>query len=127
MIRNPLITSYGLPTSALFGFLNQLFRLLKKENPDYVAAIFDRKEKTFRHKKYPDYKATRDPMPEELQVQLPHLWKLIEAMQIPYLSQSGFEADDIIGTLVKHGLEQDLDVFIAVSYTHLTLPTIYSV
>ena len=112
MIRNPLITSYGLPTSALFGFLNQLFRLLKKENPDYVAAIFDRKEKTFRHKKYPDYKATRDPMPEELQVQLPHLWKLIEAMQIPYLSQAGFEADDIIGTLVKHGLEQDLDVFI---------------
>ena len=112
MIRNPLITSYGLPTSALFGFLNQLFRLLKKENPDYVAAIFDRKEKTFRHKKYPDYKATRDPMPEELQKQLPHLWKLIEAMQIPYLSQAGFEADDIIGTLVKHGLEQDLDVFI---------------
>ena len=112
MIRNPLITSYGLPTSALFGFLNQLFRLLKKENPDYVAAIFDRKEKTFRHKKYPDYKATRDPMPEELQEQLPHLWKLIEAMQIPYLSQAGFEADDIIGTLVKHGLEQDLDVFI---------------
>jgi len=112
MIRNPLITSYGLPTSALFGFLNQLFRLLKKENPDYVAAIFDRKEKTFRHKKYPDYKATRDPMPEELQEQLPHLWKLIEAMQIPYLSRPGFEADDIIGTLVKHGLEQDLDVFI---------------
>jgi DNA polymerase-1 len=112
MIRNPLITSYGLPTSALFGFLNQLFRLLKKENPDYVAAIFDRKEKTFRHKKYPDYKATRDPMPEELQEQLPHLWKLIEAMQIPYLSKAGFEADDIIGTLVKHGLERDLDVFI---------------
>ena len=112
MIRNPLITSYGLPTSALFGFLNQLFRLLKKETPDYVAAIFDRKEKTFRHKKYPDYKATRDPMPEELQEQLPHLWKLIEAMKIPYMSQAGFEADDIIGTLVKHGLEQDLDVFI---------------
>jgi len=112
MIRNPLITSYGLPTSALFGFLNQLFRLLKKENPDYVAAVFDRKEKTFRHKTYPDYKATRDPMPEELQEQLPHLWKLIEAMQIPYLSKAGFEADDIIGTLVKHGLKQDLDVFI---------------
>ena len=99
MIRNPLITSYGLPTSALFGFLNQLFRLLKKENPDYVAAIFDRKEKTFRHKIYTDYKATRDPMPEELQEQLPHLWKLIEAMQIPYLSQAGFEADDILSLI----------------------------
>ena len=70
------------------------------------------KKKLFATTKYPDYKATRDPMPEELQEQLPHLWKLIEAMQIPYLSQAGFEADDIIGTLVKHGLEQDLDVFI---------------
>ena len=112
MIRNPLITSYGLPTSALFGFLNQLFRILNKENPDYIATIFDRKEKTFRHKKYPDYKANRDPMPEELQVQLPHLWKLIDALQIPNLSKKGYEADDIIGTLAVDGTKNDLEVFI---------------
>ena len=112
MIRNPLITSYGLPTSALFGFLNQLFRILNKENPDYVATIFDRKEKTFRHKKYPSYKANRDPMPEELQMQLPHLWKLIDALQIPNLSKKGYEADDIIGTLAVEGAKYDLEVFI---------------
>ncbi len=112
MIRNPLITSYGLPTSALFGFLNQLFRILNKENPDYIATIFDRKEKTFRHKKYPDYKANRDPMPEELQVQLPHLWKLIDALEIANLSKKGYEADDIIGTLAVDGTKNDLEVFI---------------
>ena len=112
MIRNPLITSYGLPTSALFGFLNQLFRILNKEKPDYVATIFDRKEKTFRHKKYPDYKANRDPMPEELQIQLPHLWKLIEALQIINLSKKGYEADDIIGTLAIDGVKNNLEVYI---------------
>ena len=112
MIRNPLITSYGLPTSALFGFLNQIFRILNKENPDYIATIFDRKEKTFRHKKYPDYKATRDPMPEELQIQLPHLWKLIDALQILNLSKKGYEADDLIGTLAVDGTKNDLEVFI---------------
>ena len=112
MIRNPLITTYGLPTSALFGFLNQLFRILNKENPDYIATIFDRKEKTFRHKKYPDYKANRDPMPEELQVQLPHLWKLIDAMKILNLSKKGYEADDLIGTLAVDGTKNDLEVFI---------------
>ena len=112
MIRNPLITTYGLPTSALFGFINQLFRILNKENPDYIATIFDRKEKTFRHKKYPDYKATRDPMPEELQIQLPHLWKLIDALQILNLSKKGYEADDLIGTLAVDGTNNDLEVFI---------------
>ena len=112
MIRNPLITSYGLPTSALFGFLNQLFRILNKESPDCIATIFDRKEKTFRHKKYPDYKANRDPMPEELQIQLPHLWKLIDALQIPNLSKKGYEADDIIGTLAVDGSKNNFEVFI---------------
>ncbi|MDP6877672.1 MAG: DNA polymerase I [Candidatus Marinimicrobia bacterium] len=112
MIRNPLITSYGLPTSALFGFLNQLFRILNKESPDFIATIFDRKEKTFRHKKYPDYKANRDPMPEELQIQLPHLWKLIDALQIPNLSKKGYEADDIIGTLAVDGSKNNFEVFI---------------
>ena len=81
-IRNPLITSYGLNTSALFGFINQVFRLLKAEKPDYLVAVFDSKEKTFRHERYPEYKATREKMPDELVEQLPHLWKLLEAMNI---------------------------------------------
>ena len=99
MIRSPLITSDGRHTSALFGFINSLFKLLRDESPDYLAAVFDCKEKTFRHKMYPEYKATREKMPDELREQLPYMWKLIEAMNIPRLEMAGYEADDIIGTL----------------------------
>jgi len=112
LIRNPLITSYGLHTSALFGFVNQIFSLLQKEKPDYFAAIFDSKEKTFRHKMYPEYKSHRPPMPDELQSQLPHLWDLLDAMQIRTMKKPGFEADDIIGTLAKDGQRNNIDVYI---------------
>ena len=111
-IRNPLMTSYGLQTSALFGFSNQILSLVKKENPDYIAAVFDTAKKTFRHEKYPEYKATREKMPDELREQLPHLWDILNAMQITTLSKVGFEADDIIGTLAKWGSEHELDVYI---------------
>ena len=73
LIRNPLITTYGLHTSALFGFLKQIMKIFQEEDPDYFACAFDSKEKTFRHKIFRDYKATRKPMPEEMQDQLPHL------------------------------------------------------
>ena len=112
LIRNPLITSYGLHTSALFGFTNQVLKLLRKEKPDYLAAVFDTKEKTFRHKRYPEYKATREKIPDELVTQLPHLWNLLNAMQIITLSKPGFEADDIIGTLAREGSKGGMDVFI---------------
>ncbi len=111
-IRNPLMTRQGLPTSALFGFSNQILNLVKKENPDYIAAVFDTSKKTFRHEKFPEYKATREKMPDELREQLPHLWNLLNAMQITTLSKPGFEADDIIGTLAKWGTEHELDVYI---------------
>jgi len=111
-IRNPLMTSYGLPTSALFGFSNQILNLVKKENPDYIAAVFDTAKKTFRHEMYPEYKATREKMPDELKEQLPHLWDILNALQITTLSKAGFEADDIIGTLAKWGAEHKLDVYI---------------
>jgi len=112
MIRNPLITTYGQHTSALFGFINMIFRLIRKENPDYIATAFDRKEKTFRHKRYPEYKANRDEMPQELQDQLDLLWKILEAMNLPNISKAGFEADDVIGTLAKEGEAEGLDVYI---------------
>jgi len=111
-IRNPLMTRQGLPTSALFGFSNQILNLVKKENPDYIAAVFDTAKKTFRHEKFPEYKATREKMPDELREQLPHLWDILNAMQITTLSKAGFEADDIIGTLAKWGTEHKLDVYI---------------
>ena len=101
LIRNPLITSYGLNTSALFGFINQLLKIIKDEDPEYFACAFDSKGKTFRHDMYEEYKANRPPMPEELQLQLPHLWEILESMNIPVLKKKGVEADDIIGTLCE--------------------------
>ena len=109
MIRNPLITSTGLHTSALFGFVNAVFKLLRDESPDYLVAVFDGKEKTFRHDMYKEYKATREKMPDELQQQLPHMWRLVEAMGIPRLQIDGFEADDIIGTLALEASKAGLD------------------
>ena len=108
LIRNPLITSYGLDTSALFGFINQILKLIRKENPDFLVCAFDSKGKNFRHEMYDLYKANRPEMPIELQNQLPHLWESLDALRIPIIKKKGFEADDIIGTLVteaeKHGL-----------------------
>ena len=73
LIRNPLINSSGMHTSALFGFTNQVLKLLRQEKPDYLMAAFDASEKTFRHERYPEYKATREKMPEEMKEQLPYL------------------------------------------------------
>ena len=112
LIRNPLITSYGFHTSALFGFTNQLIKIIKDENPDYLVCAFDSKEKTFRHKIYSDYKANRPEMPEELQKQIPHLWELLDGMNIPVLRKPGYEADDIIGTVTESVLDKKIESFI---------------
>ena len=112
LIRNPLINSKGMHTSALFGFMNQVLKLLRKEKPDYLMAAFDTSKKTFRHDMYPEYKATREKMPEEMREQLPYLWKLLKAMKIPTLEEPGFEADDIIGTLAVRANQSNLDTFI---------------
>ena len=101
LIRNPLTTTAGIPTSAVFGFANQVFQLLEEENPDYIVAAFDSKGKNFRHELYTDYKANRSAMPDEIQTQLPYLWELLDGMNIPVLQIEGVEADDIIGTVAK--------------------------
>ncbi|MFQ6616399.1 MAG: DNA polymerase I [Fidelibacterota bacterium] len=112
MIRNPLITSDGRHTSAIFGFVNSMFKLLRDENPDYLAVVFDGKEKTFRHEMYPEYKATREKMPDELREQLPDLWKLIEAMNIPQLEMEGYEADDVIGSVASKAKVRRMETYI---------------
>ena len=112
LIRNPLITTYGLNTSALFGFTNQIFKILREEKPDYFACAFDSRGKTFRHKIYEEYKANRPKMPDELQLQLPHLWEILEAMNIPVLKKKGYEADDIIGTLANYAQSKNLLTYI---------------
>ncbi len=109
-IRNPLINSKGQLVSAIYGFMNALLRLMAREQPEYLAVVMDTKEKTFRHKQYPEYKATREKMPDELAEQLPVIDDLVTKLNIPYLKREGFEADDIIGTLSKMAAEEGFQV-----------------
>ncbi len=109
LIRNPLINSKGQHTSAIYGFTNALLKLIKEESPDYIVTVFDGKEKTFRHEMYPEYKATREKMPDELRSQLPILWDLVDSLNIKSLLVNGFEADDIIGTLAIMGKKNNFD------------------
>ena len=100
MIRNPLINSRGVNVSGLHGLVWTLMTIIEREAPDYLAVVSDGPQPTFRHEKYPEYKATREKMPEELVSQLPYIPRLVEALGLPYLIIPGYEADDIIGTLV---------------------------
>jgi DNA polymerase-1 len=110
-IRNPLINKKGENTSATFGFVNSLLKILKEEKPDYFAVVFDTPEPTFRHEKYADYKSTRAKMPDELVDQLPRIRQATEALRITTLELPGYEADDIIGTLAKRAAKDGLEVW----------------
>lgn len=107
-IRNPLINSKGENTGAAFGFTRALMKILEEEKPDYLAVVFDTPEPTFRHHEYPDYKATREKMPDDLVSALPRIRQLITAMQIPILELPGFEADDVMGTLARQAENRGL-------------------
>ncbi len=110
--RNPLINSKGENTSATYGFLMALVRLIELERPEYLAVVFDTKEPTFRHKIYEEYKATREKMPEEMSAQFPRLVNTLHTLGLPVLDKAGYEADDIIGTLSAANGKPDLDVYI---------------
>ncbi|HEY0429225.1 MAG TPA: DNA polymerase I [Pyrinomonadaceae bacterium] len=97
--QEPLRNSKGQVTQAVFVFTNMLRKLLKDENPEYIAAIFDSAAPTFRHDNFAAYKANRGDMPTDLSAQMPYIIKVCEAFSIPILKMDGFEADDIIGTL----------------------------
>lgn len=111
MISHPLINSKGQNTSAIFGFANYLMKILDDEKPDYLVAVFDTGEPTFRHKEYPEYKATRERMPEEMVEQLTHIKKMLNAFGVPTVERPGYEADDVIGTLALLAAKEDIDVF----------------
>ena len=100
-IARPILTSKGVNTSALYGFTQTLLDILKNQEPTHIAVAFDTEAPTQRHREYAEYKATREAMPEELSEALPHVRRMIEAFNIPVLTCDGFEADDIIGTLVR--------------------------
>ena len=105
----PLATSNGQVTQAVFIFTNMLRKLIQDEQPKYIAAIFESKEKTFRHEAFSDYKANREQMPDDLSSQMPYIKRLCEAYNVPMISLPGFEADDVIGALAvqaaDHGLQ----------------------
>ncbi len=95
----PLSNKDGVPTNAIYGFLNMYYKLLGDLQPDGVCVCFDLKAKTFRHKMYDGYKAQRKPMPEDLAIQIPLLKECLDLMGVPRMEMEGFEADDLLGTL----------------------------
>jgi DNA polymerase-1 len=101
LISNPRFTSSGLCTSAVLGFCNTLLDLLQREDPSHLAVAFDTPEPTHRHELYPQYKAQREEMPEDLSAQLPWIDRFLEAARIQILRVPGWEADDVIGTLAR--------------------------
>lgn len=104
----PMNSPKGVPTSAIFGFVNLLLKIQKEYDPEYIAVAFDRPEPTFRHEAFEEYKAGREQMPEDLVVQLDAVKELLEAMNIRVISKPGFEADDIIGTIARMASEDHI-------------------
>ncbi len=110
-IKNPRINSQGLDTSAILGFTNSLLDVIKRERPEYLAVCFDKGGSEVRQELFTDYKANRDETPEAIKIAVPYIQQLLEAMHIPVIVKSGFEADDIIGTLAKKAEKEGFDTY----------------
>ncbi|MCJ7552756.1 MAG: DNA polymerase I [Ignavibacteriaceae bacterium] len=110
-INRPLTTSSGEPTSAVYGFINQVLKVLEDHKPDYIAVAFDSKEKTFRHERYEAYKSSRAQMPDDMIPQIERIKQVINALNIPYYILPGYEADDIVGTAVKEAEASGFESF----------------
>ncbi|MCD4749562.1 MAG: DNA polymerase I [Thermoanaerobaculales bacterium] len=106
--------SQGLPTNALFGFASMVLKLVRDEQPDHLAIVWDHKGGSFRRRLYPDYKGTRPDMPHALREQMPWFQHLTKALDIPFLELEDYEADDLMGTLA-HRWQTDLDVVLVTS------------
>ncbi len=111
-INRPLINSKGENTSAIFGFVNTLMKILNDDKPDHIAVVFDTKEPTFRHIMYDQYKATREKMPEEMAGQLDKLKEVVQSFNVPLIEMPGYEADDIMGTLARRAERQDIETYL---------------
>lgn len=130
----PLKTSKGELINAVYGFTTVLLNILSKEKPEYIAVAFDKKGPTFRHKAFPDYKATRVKAPDELYMQIPRVKEVVKAFEIPIFETAGFEADDVLGTLASQAEKKknvkalivtgDLDVLQLVSAKTNVLATV---
>ncbi len=107
LIRNPIRNSKGVNTSALYGFTNTLLTILDNEKPTHLGVAFDTSAPTPRHERFPDYKAQREDMPEELAAAIPNVKRLCRAFHVPVLEIDGYEADDIIGTIARRAEQED--------------------
>ena len=111
MMRSPRITSTGLNTSAIMGFVLALQDVIKKERPTHMAVCFDPPGGTFRHQEYSEYKANREKTPEDIIAAVPYIKRILEAYNIPIYEVEGFEADDVIGTLAHKASEHGVDTY----------------
>ncbi|ADQ40928.1 DNA polymerase I [Caldicellulosiruptor acetigenus I77R1B] len=107
-----LTTSNNIPTNAIYGFVNVILKYLEQEKPDYVAVAFDKRGREARKSEYQEYKANRKPMPDNLQVQIPYVREILYAFNIPIVEFEGYEADDVIGSLVNQFKNTGLDIVI---------------
>ena len=105
-IHRPIMNSQGVNTSAILGFTNTLLDILQNHNPTHIGVAFDTPEPTSRHEEYPEYKAQREAMPEDLSDAIPNVFRTIEAFNIPVIKLPGYEADDLIGTIAKRAEEE---------------------
>jgi 5''-3'' exonuclease (including N-terminal domain of PolI) len=110
-IKNPRINSKGFDTSAIMGFLNSIFDIIKRENPDYFSVVFDKGGSTDRIEIFEDYKANRDSTPEPILDSVPIIHEILDALGIKTLQLSGYEADDIIGTVAKQAEKEGLKTY----------------
>ncbi len=125
--KNPRINSKGMNTGATFGFTNSLLDILLNQKPSHIGVATDMKGPTFRHKEFPDYKANRDAPPEEIEQNIPWIFKIVKAFNIPLYGVEGFEADDLIGTLASKATD-DFEVYMMTSdkdYSQLVRENVY--
>ncbi|MGB2404225.1 MAG: DNA polymerase I [Flavobacteriaceae bacterium] len=110
-IKNPRINSKGLDTSAIFGFMNALLDVIRRERPDHLAVCFDKGGSVSRTTLFAEYKANREETPEAIRIAVPLIQQLLESMHIPVVELAGYEADDIIGTLAKQAEKEGFQTF----------------
>ena len=110
-IKNPRINSKGIDTSAIFGFMNSLLDVIKRERPDHLAVCFDKGGSVSRTELFEDYKANRDETPEAIKIAVPFIQQILKNMHIPVVEMAGYEADDIIGTLAKQAEKVGFQTF----------------
>ena len=111
LIKNPRINSKGMDTSAIMGFVNSLFDVIKREKPDYLAVAFDKGGSVERKELFVEYKANRDETPDAIKIAVPYIQDILKAMKIPVVVLPGYEADDLIGTLAKQAEKEDYKVY----------------